>query len=93
MSRNKEDRLVSLDALRASDMFFIMGGDALLASPALLFSRTVLEGLDRQMRHASGNGFTALDIVFPLFLFIAGVAFPFSLVRQKGQVVHCAEYG
>jgi predicted acyltransferase len=36
-----------------------------------------------QMGHAKWNGLTHHDTIFPLFLFIAGVSFPFSLAKQR----------
>ena len=77
-------RLESLDALRGFDMFFIMGGASLLMAIAQLFPesggwQTVAE----QMRHVPWEGLHLYDTVFPLFLFIAGVSFPFSLARQR----------
>ena len=45
--------------------------------------------LARQMRHVDWHGFAQHDTIFPLFLFIAGVAFPFSCakMREKGWSV------
>jgi len=37
------------------------------------------------LRHASWNGCTATDLVFPFFLFIMGVAMPFSFSKRLGQ--------
>ena len=36
-----------------------------------------------QMGHADWNGFFHHDTIFPLFLFIAGISFPFSLAKQR----------
>ena len=80
---NKAPRLMSLDVLRGFDMFFIMGGEALFFCLATLFPGTVLEWWGGQMHHAAWDGFTFYDLVFPLFLFLAGVSFPFSLAKQR----------
>ena len=80
-------RLVSLDALRGFDMFWIVGGDALFR--ALMkwgdwsFSPMVIEQLD----HCEWEGFRFYDLIFPLFIFMAGVAMPFSLGRQRERGV------
>ena len=37
------------------------------------------------MEHPEWNGFTFYDLIFPLFLFIAGVAMPYSLGRRQEQ--------
>lgn len=78
-------RLLSLDALRGFDMFFIMGGSGLLAALAVLFPGSFTEALAGQMGHVSWHGLAHHDTIFPLFLFIAGISFPFSLAKQRSQ--------
>lgn len=77
------ERLQSLDALRGFDMLFIMGFASLIAALCGLWPNAVTEGIARQMEHAAWDGFTHHDTIFPLFLFIAGVTFPFSLAKQR----------
>ena len=78
-------RLLSLDALRGFDMLFIMGLSTLVAHMCAAFGAGDC-WLARQMRHVEWHGFAQHDTIFPLFLFIAGVAFPFSCakMREKG---------
>lgn len=78
-------RLVSLDALRGFDMLFIMGGAGLIASLAEWFPCDFTAVLAEQMEHVEWNGLRHHDTIFPLFLFIAGISFPFSLAKQRGQ--------
>ncbi len=86
-------RLVSLDALRGFDMFWIIGGrDLLLALVGLLAgigsvktldaTKDVLIRIDTESHHAGWNGFTFYDLVFPLFVFMVGAAIPFSLSKR-----------
>ena len=77
-----QGRLHSLDVLRGFDMFFIMGGDALLLYLCWHFSGTWMDVVAPQLGHPTWHGFTAYDLIFPLFLFIAGVSFPFSFNKQ-----------
>ena len=77
------DRLASLDALRGFDMMFIMGVSALIVDICLLFPGGADSWLAHQMSHASWNGLTHHDTIFPLFLFLAGVSWPFSLAKQR----------
>lgn len=77
------NRLMSLDTLRGFDMFFIMGGDALFIAFCSLFPGTLVGSWGAQMHHVAWNGFTFYDLIFPLFLFLAGVSFPFSLAKQR----------
>lgn len=84
-SENDNKRLESLDALRGFDMFFIMGGAELLAALARWFPCGFTEVLARQMEHMDWHGLAFYDMIFPLFLFIAGVSFPFSLASQQAK--------
>lgn len=78
--KEKDKRLYSLDALRGFDMSFIMGGEVVLISLASLFPD--LKFVGEQMGHSAWDGFTFYDLIFPLFLFLAGVSFPFSNAKQ-----------
>ena len=72
MEKQKQSqRLLSLDALRGFDMFFIMGGGSLFVALATLVPTPFIESIAAQMSHAKwGAGFTFEDIIFPLFLFL-----------------------
>lgn len=76
-------RLMSLDALRGFDMFFIMGLSGLVAALCALCPGTVTDWLAAQMAHVKWDGLTHHDTIFPLFLFLAGVSFPFSYANQQ----------
>lgn len=76
-------RLQSLDALRGFDMLFIMGGGSLFVALATLFPTPFFQAMADQMEHVEWNGFHVEDMIFPLFLFIAGISFPFSLEKQR----------
>lgn len=75
-------RLYSLDALRGFDMFWIMGADAIVRSLAKATGSPFLGVISDQLEHPEWNGFHFYDLIFPLFLFIAGVATPFSVGRE-----------
>ncbi len=75
-------RLVSLDALRGFDMFWIIGGEGIVHTLADLTGWAVAIWASAQLRHVEWDGFVFYDMIFPLFLFIAGVAMPFSLSRR-----------
>ena len=82
----KPQRLLSIDALRGFDMLLIAGGGTFLV---LLENKTGFAWIDwiaGQLKHPAWNGFTFYDFIFPLFLFIAGVSIPFSLIKgiEKG---------
>lgn len=77
------NRLDSIDALRGFDMFFITGGAALIHALYKACPTSFFAVLDVQMNHMEWDGFAFYDMIFPLFLFIAGVSFPFSLAASR----------
>ena len=72
---DKSKRLMSLDALRGADMLCIMGGSSLVVALCALFGAT----------HVAWHGFRHHDTIFPLFLFLAGVSWPYSLAGQQAR--------
>ncbi|MFN5423015.1 MAG: acyltransferase family protein [bacterium] len=84
-SIKNHERLYSLDALRGFDMFWIMGGAEILHTLHTATGSSTVGQLSHQFSHPAWNGFTAYDLIFPLFLFLAGVATPYSQGRQLAQ--------
>ncbi len=83
-------RLMSLDALRGFDMFWILGGDSIgHAVDKLVSSESGLaHSLASQLDHVAWEGFRFYDLIFPMFVFIVGVSLVFSLtkiVERDGQ--------
>ncbi|MCC6145389.1 MAG: DUF5009 domain-containing protein [Candidatus Hydrogenedentes bacterium] len=74
-------RLASVDALRGFDMFWIMGGMEMVLAFIALFVNPVPAGIARQFDHVEWEGFVAWDLIMPLFLFVSGVALPFSMSK------------
>jgi len=81
---NKSDvrRLHALDALRGFDMFWIIGGGGIFIALANLTGWPVLVWWKSQLSHVEWHGFRFEDMIFPLFLFIAGISFPYSMVKR-----------
>ncbi len=77
-------RIMSLDALRGFDMFWIIGADYLAYALDRMSQKPATRFLTYQLIHAEWQGFHAYDLIFPLFLFIVGVSIVFSLGRSKG---------
>lgn len=77
-------RLESLDILRGFDLFMLVFFQPVFVA----FARhgadiPVLSFLLNQFDHANWVGFTAWDLVMPLFLFMVGVAMPFSFEKYR----------
>ena len=62
-------------------MFWIIGGLQVLTALLHLFSPTPA-WLKAQIEHTRWEGFTAWDLIMPLFLFIVGTAMPYSFARR-----------
>lgn len=85
MNNKQSERIASIDVLRGFDMFFLVGaGDVL---------RRLIKGFDpeasgpvyHQLTHVDWIGFTAWDIIMPLFLFTSGLSMPFSFDKLFKQ--------
>ena len=75
-------RLYSLDALRGFDMFWIMGAEEIFHALYKATGSPFWGAVSDQFDHPNWNGFHFYDLIFPLFLFIAGVATPYSVGRE-----------
>lgn len=76
------ERLLSLDALRGFDMFWITGGGYLVTVLAKQSDAGWMKALGEQMDHVAWEGFRFFDLIFPLFMFISGIAIPFALLSK-----------
>lgn len=82
MSNNKTGRLISLDALRGFVMFWIMSGEHIIHALAKAAPIPVFIWMSSQLHHAEWDGITFYDMIFPVFLFVAGVSMPFSFEKK-----------
>ena len=78
---NETQRLVSLDALRGFDMFWILGADSFVYALHRMGDNPVTNFFYTQLTHAEWAGFHFYDMIFPLFVFIMGVSTVFSLTK------------
>jgi predicted acyltransferase len=89
-------RLMSLDALRGFDMFWIIGANSLVYALHRMTEAgghtgvvsSVSNFLAYELEHAEWAGFHFYDLIFPLFVFMAGISVVFSLrktIRQQGR--------
>lgn len=78
-------RLMSLDALRGFDMFWIVGATGLSGALLEMAPSPVTTFIATQLQHVQWQGFHFYDLIFPLFLFIVGVSIALSLGRYTGD--------
>lgn len=80
-------RVVSVDALRGFNIFWILGADgAIWVLDRMLHDKgpelsSVGNFLKTQMSHAAWEGFRFYDFIFPLFIFVTGVSIVLALPR------------
>ena len=74
-----KERLQSLDTLRGFDMAMLVGGAGILIALSKLTGWGWVEALETQMHHVEWEGFRFYDLIFPLFMFISGVAIPYAI--------------
>jgi predicted acyltransferase len=84
-SATPSGRVVAIDALRGFDMFWIVGGQGLVLAMVGLVWSPAPEWLKHQMNHVRWEGFSAWDLIMPLFLFVVGASMPFSFARRIEQ--------
>jgi predicted acyltransferase len=78
-------RLVSLDALRGFDMFWIIGGARILVGLGKVIQCPLFDKSLEQFSHVPWQGLHFEDIIWPLFMFIMGAAIPVSVARRRSQ--------
>ena len=64
-------------------MFWIMGAEDIVKTMAKATGSPFWNGFAAELEHPAWNGFHFYDLIFPLFLFIAGAATPYSVGREK----------
>jgi len=88
-----QQRLFSLDALRGFDMFWIIGAEEVFHEMGSITHHPFWEGLSSQFEHPVWNGFTAYDLIFPLFIFLSGVSTPYAIgsaIAQENPKMRCS---
>jgi predicted acyltransferase len=80
----QEGRLLSLDFFRGLTMFLLIGEAthlySLLADPS--WKGTIINAIGLQLDHHPWNGLRFWDLIQPFFMFIVGVAMPFSFGKR-----------
>ncbi|MEP3210931.1 MAG: DUF5009 domain-containing protein [Maribacter sp.] len=92
LAANVSKRLFSLDVFRGLTMFLLVAEAAgFHHNFTELTDGTAFSALAQQLHHHPWNGLRFWDLIQPFFMFIVGVAMPFSLRKRlttqtKGQV-------
>lgn len=78
-------RLASLDILRGFDLFLLVFFQPVLVALGRQGDIPLLDPVLYQLDHCVWEGFRFWDLVMPLFLFMSGVAMPFSFAKYKDR--------
>jgi predicted acyltransferase len=84
----EQDRIFSIDFFRGFTMFMLIGGvGGLFGKLNPEDSGPVINFFQQQLSHVSWEGLHFWDLIQPFFMFIVGVAMPFSLTKrwQRGD--------
>ena len=81
----RPERLASLDALRGFDMFWITGGAGILMGVGRLLRWPLFDKFLKQFTHVPWQGLHLEDLIWPVFMFIMGVAIPISVAKRRAQ--------
>jgi len=83
MADTKKERILSIDAARGFDMFWIIGGGELVTRLAAVIRPEAGSFCQTQLEHVPWAGFHFIDLVMPLFVFLAGCSLPFSIDSRR----------
>jgi predicted acyltransferase len=82
------DRVMSVDVLRGFDMLWIVGGGEIVRALDHLGNHPVIKFFATQLKHCEWEGLVFYDLIFPLFVFLLGMAIVFSvgkIVEKEGK--------
>lgn len=79
----EQDRIFSIDFFRGFTMFMLVGGlEGLFGKLDPAESGPVVDFFHQQLSHVEWEGLHFWDLIQPFFMFIVGVAMPFSFSRR-----------
>ena len=83
----EQNRILSIDYFRGFTMFMLVTGIASIFNGMTAQGKggSLIALIDAQLEHAPWNGLHAWDLIQPFFMFIVGVAMPFSLAKRLAR--------
>jgi len=79
-----KERLVSLDAFRGFIMFWIVGGEALMAGLQHLSHNPFTNAIVYELNHTPWQGLRFYDCIWPSFMLMVGISVPLSFAKRSG---------
>lgn len=77
------ERLASLDAFRGFIMFWIIGGEGLMAGLQALGHNRVIDAIVYELSHTPWQGLRFYDCIWPSFMLMVGLSIPFSFAKRS----------
>jgi predicted acyltransferase len=86
-SVQEQNRILSVDFFRGFTMFMLVTGITGVFHELAAGNKggAVIALISKQLEHAEWNGLYAWDLIQPFFMFIVGVAMPFSLSKRLAR--------
>ncbi len=86
-SVQEQNRVLSVDFFRGFTMFMLVTGITGVFHELAENNRggAIIAFMSKQLEHADWNGLYAWDLIQPFFMFIVGVAMPFSLSKRLAR--------
>jgi predicted acyltransferase len=83
----EQNRVLSIDFFRGFTMFMLVTGIAGIFNGMVEQGKggAIIALIDKQLEHAEWNGLYVWDLIQPFFMFIVGVAMPFSLSKRLAR--------
>jgi predicted acyltransferase len=83
----EQNRILSIDFFRGFTMFMLVTGIAGIFNGLVARGEAsaIITLINKQLDHAEWNGLYAWDLIQPFFMFIVGVAMPFSLSNRLAR--------
>jgi predicted acyltransferase len=75
------ERLASLDAFRGFIMFWIIGGEGLMAGLQALGHNRVIDAIVYELNHTPWQGLRFYDCIWPSFMLMVGLSIPLSFAK------------
>jgi predicted acyltransferase len=87
------ERLASLDAFRGFIMFWIIGGDGLMAGMQALGHNRVIDAIVYELNHTPWQGLRFYDCIWPSFMLMVGLSIPLSFAKRSVTQTYRAQLG
>jgi predicted acyltransferase len=87
------ERLASLDAFRGFIMFWIIGGEGLMAGLQALGHNRIIDAIVYELNHTPWQGLRFYDCIWPSFMLMVGLSIPLSFAKRSQTQTYRQQVG